>query len=53
MDRRQPLGDVGHRLVPADRLEPVRPVTAQRRRDAVGVVDDLAEGDALLAGETR
>ena len=52
MDVGQPLGDIGHRLVPADGLEAVGRA-AQRGGDAVRVVDDLGEGDALLAREPR
>ena len=53
VDVGQPVGDVGHRLVPADRVEPAVGSAAQRSGDAVGVVDDLGERDALLAREAR
>ena len=52
VDLGQPCRDVGHRLVPGHRLEPVRSAP-QRGGDAVGIVDDLGERDALLAGEAR
>jgi hypothetical protein len=45
-----PGGDVAHRHVPRDGLEPVGG-PSQRGRDTIGVVDDLSERDALLAGE--
>jgi hypothetical protein len=48
----QPSRDVGQRLVPGDGLEAVRSAP-QRSRHAVGIVDDLGERDALLAGEAR
>ena len=51
-DRRQPASDIGHRLVPAHLLESGGG-PAQRSGHAIGVVDDLGERNALLAGEPR
>ena len=53
MDVGQSVGDVGHRLIPADGFEAAVGLPAQRGGDAVGVVDDFGERDALLAREAR
>jgi hypothetical protein len=52
MDVGQSVGDVGHRLVPCNGLEAIQS-TAQGGGDAIRIVDDLGEGDALLAGKPR
>jgi hypothetical protein len=49
----EPVGDVGHGRVPADGLEGAFPGPAQRRDHPVGVVLNLGERDAFLAGEAR
>jgi hypothetical protein len=52
VDVGQPIGDVRHRLVPADRFECAVGDTAQRGGHPIGVVDHFGERDALLTGET-
>jgi hypothetical protein len=49
----EPVGDVGHGRVPADGLEGAFSGPAQRRDHPVGVVLNLGERDAFLAGEAR